>query len=182
MTMTMRQAQAMKSHEQSAHGLLTILLVALAALVGLGMMGGLAYQRAAQRDRLAAMMGPKQNLASLPEIKVTLDGSRTLDLKVSLELASGAKKRFSERTLDRINDRIQEQVSQIEPDRLVGANSAQVMKRAIASAVNHETTPGVVKEVLIERMLVYSGNANIPLATPEPTEVKPGMPFPPPRR
>jgi flagellar basal body-associated protein FliL len=134
--------------------LLVAIIGVLATLVVLGLAGVTAIDRVVENRRVVAMMGPKGNFQTLPEMHFPLSGSRTLDLKVTLELRPKASQRPVERRIDRIEDRLYDGVRAIGEDQLVGPGSAERVKQAVKDAVNREAGRDLLKDVLIERMVL----------------------------
>lgn len=138
----------------SPHRMLITIIGVLATLVVLGLAGATAVDRALEHRRVVSMMGPRGNFQSLPEMRFPLSGSRTLDLKVTLELRAKASQRPVEGRLGRIEDRLYDGVRDIGEDRLVGPGSAERVKQAVKDAVNREAGRDLLKDVLIERMVL----------------------------
>jgi len=142
------------NHDHSAARLVLFMIAVLATLAVLGWAGTSMYQRATQQKQLVTRMGAKGNFAALPDLELTLGGARSLDLKVTLELKPKADPRVADRYSRRIVDRLYDDIRQHEPDELLGPGSANLVKRSVARAVRSETGQDMVKDVLIERMIV----------------------------
>ena len=141
-------------HDHSATRLLLFMLGVLATLAVLGWAGTSMYQRATQQRSLVTMMGVKGNFAPLPELELNLSGARSLDLKVTLELKPKANPAVADRYSRRIIDRLYDDIRQYEPQELLGPGSANLVKQSVTRAVRGVTGQDMVKDVLIERMIV----------------------------
>lgn len=142
------------NHDHSAARLLLFMLAVLTTLAVLGWAGTSMYQRATQQKQLVTRMGAKGNFAALPELELNLGGSRSLDLKVTLELKPKASPAVADRYGRRIVDRLYDDIRQYEADELLGPGSARLVKQSVTRAVRSETGQDMVKDVLIERMIV----------------------------
>lgn len=142
------------NHDHSALRLVLFMIGVLTTLAVLGWAGTSMYQRATQQKRIVSMMGAKGNFAALPEMELNLGGARTMDLKVTLELKPRANPDVADRYSRRIIDRFYDDIRQREPEELLGPGSAGLVKRSVARAVRTETGQDMVKDVLIEKMLV----------------------------
>jgi len=142
------------NHDHSAARLVLFMVAVLATLAVLGWAGTSMYQRATQQKRVVTMMGAKGNFAALPEMELNLGGARSMDLKVKLELKPRASADVADRYSRRIIDRLYDDIRQHEPEELLGPGSANLVKRSVARAVRTETGQDMVKDVLIEKMLV----------------------------
>ena len=149
-----RNARRSHHHDHSAARLMLFMVAVLATLAVLGWAGTSMVQRATQQKRLVATMGARGNFAALPELELNLGGARSLDLKVTLELKPKASPALADRYSRRIVDRLYDDIRQHEPDELLGPGSANLVKRSVARAVRQETGQDMVKDVLIERMIV----------------------------
>lgn len=138
----------------SPHRMLIAIIGVLATLVVLGLLGATAVDRVLEHRRVVSMMGPRGNFQTLPEMRFPLSGSRTLDLKVTLELRPKASQRPVENRIGRIEDRLYDGVRDIGEDRLVGPGSAERVKQAVKDAVAREAGRDLLKDVLIERMVL----------------------------
>lgn len=142
------------NHDHSAVRLVLFMITVLVTLAALGWAGTSMYQRAVQQKRVVSMMGARGNFAELPEMELNLGGARSMDLKVMLELKPRADRDLADRYSRRIVDRLYDDIRQREPDELLGPGSANLVKRSVARAVRSETGQDMVKDVLIEKMLV----------------------------
>ena len=134
--------------------LLVSVVGVLATLAALGYGGVVAVDRFVEHRRVVARMGPKAPLASLPAWEFELGGRRSLDLKVALELAPRTDPAFVDPVLDRIGDRLYDDIRELGAEGLVGPGSAERVKDSVATAVRRETGRDVVRAVRIERMVV----------------------------
>ena len=134
--------------------LVLFMIGVLATLAALGWAGTTMYQRATQQRTLVTRMGVKGNFTALPEMELTLGGARSLDLKVTLELKPKANPAVTARYSDRIVDRLYDDIRQHDPQDLLGPGSAGLVKQSVSRAVRGVTGQDMVKEVLIERMVV----------------------------
>lgn len=141
-------------HDHSAIRLMLFMIGVLATLAALGWAGTSMYQRATQQRHLVTMMGAKGNFAALPQMELNLGGSRSLDLKVTLELKPKANPVVADRYSRRIVDRLYDDIRQYEPQELLGPGSAGLVKQSVTRAVRGVTGQDMVKDVLIERMVV----------------------------
>lgn len=142
------------AHDHSATRLVLFMIGVLATLAALGWAGSNMYRRANQQRALVTMMGAKGNFAPLPELELTLGGARSLDLKVTLELKPKANPAVADRYSRRIVDRLYDDIRQHEPEELLGPGSANLVKQSVTRAVRGVTGQDMVKDVLIERMIV----------------------------
>lgn len=143
-----------RNHDHSAARLVLFMIAVLATLAALGWAGTSMYQRATQQKRIVTLMGARGNFATLPEMELFLGGARSMDLKVTLELKPRASADVADRYSRRIIDRLYDDIRQHEPDDLLGPGSTALVKRSVARAVRAETGQDMVKDVLIEKMLV----------------------------
>ncbi|MGQ9369136.1 flagellar basal body-associated FliL family protein [Azospirillum sp. ST 5-10] len=140
--------------ETSPTRLLVAVVGVLATLAGLGFGGVIAVERYAERRAVVARMGPRPPVASLPAWEFELGGRRSLDLKVSLELAPRTDPGFADDVIERIGDRLYDDIRDYGEAGLLGPGSAERVKDSVADAVHRETGRNVVRRVLIERMVV----------------------------
>ncbi|BAI73048.1 hypothetical protein AZL_024100 [Azospirillum sp. B510] len=134
--------------------LLIIVVIALLTLAGLAYGGGMALDRMLDQRRIEARMGPKPQLARLPALEVPLDGSRAVEMQVSLVLAPKVEADRILRYQERIADRLFQTVSQAGAENLTGSGSADFLKARIKEAVNREAGTGLFRDIYIERMVV----------------------------
>jgi flagellar basal body-associated protein FliL len=134
--------------------IITILLVLLATLGGVGVVVVNSSQKMDERD-VVARMGAKKNYAVLPEMSVALGGgNRTMDLRVRLELDPKVDPKVTDPFAARIADRLSDRMREIEPERLAGADGARLMKSTITSVVDREVRTIKVRDVLLESMVI----------------------------
>ncbi len=134
--------------------IVAILLFLLASVGGVGVVVVKSVQRTDDRE-VVARMGPKKNYALLPDMSVALgNGSRTMDLRVRLELDPQVDPNVTLPYTARIADRLSDRMREIEPEQLTGADGARLMKNAITSVVSREVRSIKVRDVLLESMVV----------------------------
>jgi len=148
-----RSIRHQRPPEHGAARLVFVIIAVLATLAGLAYFGTSMYERAAEQRRVTALMGRKGNFTPLPALDLHL-GARSLELKVILELKPKVSPRVADRQRERIVDQLYDDIRQIEPEDLVGPGSAERVKQSVTRAVQRETGRDIVKEVLIERMVV----------------------------
>ena len=134
--------------------IVTILLVLLASVGGVSVAVVKSSRQSDDRD-VAARMGAKKNYAVLPEMSVALGGgTRTMDLRVRIELDPTVDPKVTAPFTARIADQLSERMREVEPERLTGADGARLMKNTITSVVNREVRTIKVRDVLLESMVV----------------------------
>ncbi|WP_448191391.1 flagellar basal body-associated FliL family protein [Azospirillum sp. sgz301742] len=134
--------------------IITLLLLLLASLGGVSVVVVRASQHSDERD-VTARMGAKKNYAVLPEMSVALGGGgRTMDLRVRIELDPTVDPKVTAPYTARIADRLSDRMREVEPERLTGADGAQLMKNTITSVVDREIRTIKVRDVLLERMVI----------------------------
>ncbi|WP_156927258.1 hypothetical protein [Azospirillum halopraeferens] len=134
---------------------LTIAIVGvLTTLSLLGYGGVIAVNRFVEHRQVVARMGPKPPTASLPAWEFALSGHRSLDLKVSLELAPRTDPGFVTGAVERIGDRLYDDIRDLDMEGLIGPGSAERVKDSVSRAVRRETGRDVVRAVRIEQMVV----------------------------
>lgn len=134
--------------------IVTILLVLLASVGGVGVVVVKSTRNSEERD-VTARMGAKKNYAVLPEMSVALGGGgRTMDLRVRLELDPKVDPKITDPYTARIADRLSDRMREIDPERLTGADGARLMKSTITSVVDREVRTIKVRDVLLESMVI----------------------------
>ncbi|BAI73857.1 hypothetical protein AZL_a03260 (plasmid) [Azospirillum sp. B510] len=130
---------------------LTGLLLALAAL---GAGGAVIASRG--RSPASQAQGPDKKYAALPMMTFTLGGSdaRLVDVKVLLEIDPTVDGKVAEPYVPRITDRLSDQMRQLDPQQLTGADGAKLMKSTIAGVLDRELRGVRVREILLDRMVV----------------------------
>lgn len=135
--------------------IVTILLILLATIGGASVAVVKSTGSRSTADKAETRMGPARNYAALPEMSVSLGGgSRTMDLKVKLELDPMVDPKITVPYATRIADRLSDRMREMEPERLAGADGAKLMKSAISSVVNREVSGIKVRDVLLESMVI----------------------------
>lgn len=101
-------------------------------------------------------LGPKKNYAALPEMSFDLGGAgaRTMDLRVLVELDPGLDPKAADPYGPRIADRLGDRIREIGPDRLGGAEGAQLVKGALALVLEREMRPLRARDILLDRMVI----------------------------
>lgn len=103
------------------------------------------------------MFGGKRTFAELPEMSFSLGGGngRAVDLRVRLQFEGSFNPRGADPYMDRIADRLGVRLSDMQDHELSGADGAMRMKNTITEVVEREMHPVRVRDVLLERMVVY---------------------------
>ncbi|WP_244434203.1 flagellar basal body-associated FliL family protein [Azospirillum sp. B506] len=131
---------------------LTGFLLVLAALGATGAV-------VASRNRAPpsqAHQGPDKKYAALPMMTFTLGGNdaRMVDVKVLLEIDPSVDGKVADPYVPRISDRLSDRMRQIDPQQLIGADGAMLMKSTIAGVLDRELHGVRVKEILLDRLVV----------------------------
>ena len=154
-----RAAHVVQAHDHDRHASLFLAIaLTLLGLLALASLGGAMWYLPdmIERQKIEARMGPRVNLAPLPQMKVEMGGvgGFLMDLSLSLELEPGVKPAVVEPYIDRITDRMGDRLRDAGLERLGGAEGALLVKEMARSVALQEMKKIKVRDVLIERMVL----------------------------
>jgi hypothetical protein len=122
-------------------------------LAALAVWGANSFSTYKAQRAIDARMGPRPNVVALPEMSTRIADGRQLDIAVQVELEPGDKTDNVPLGIDRIHDRLVDQLNGIDAGKLDGAHGANLVKSAVETAVRKEVEGVKVKGVYIDKLL-----------------------------
>jgi flagellar basal body-associated protein FliL len=132
---------------------LFVIIAIVLTIAGLGLVGTSALLTYRARQAVIDRMGPMM-VAPLPSVTVRVGNGREIDIEARLELRDGVEAGSVAINEDRLRDRMVDRLSGYGSDALEGTAGAKLVKDALGAAVQMQTGPETVKNILIDRLTI----------------------------